>query len=381
RAATNPEPPAPITATSAFKRYKDLLLPDLPDEKIVTLYEGDTPLYRPTQSLSSFFDIERVYMKHEGLNPTLSFKDRGMVSTISWANHIEAKYVICASSGDTSAAAAAYAAQSGHLKAVVLLPGGQITVEQLSQPIMSGALTLQLDADFDGCMDVIRGLVSKNYPIYLANSMNSFRIEGQKAIGIETLHQLRWKVPDWFIVPLGNAGNITAIGKGIQEIYELGIIDKLPRIAGIQVEAANPIYLSFLDNFTHFNPVKTKETVANAMRIGNPVSFKKAAKVVNYFNGVVEQVNDVEAMDAKAKVDATGIPVCPHSGVGIAGMMKMRNKGIIKRTDTVVVILPAHASKFTQSAVEYHSSEVAKYANPIKQLPATLEAVEAELKL
>ncbi|KPA16010.1 Threonine synthase 1 [Candidatus Magnetomorum sp. HK-1] len=365
----------------AFKRYKDVLLPDLPDEKIVTLYEGDTPLYRAVPSLSKFFDIDEVYLKHEGLNPTLSFKDRGMVSTISWANHIGAKYVICASTGDTSAAAAAYAAQSDYLKAVVLLPKGQITFEQLSQPIMSGALTLQLDSDFDGCMDVIRALVKKKYPIYLANSMNSFRVEGQKAIGIEMLHQLNWEVPDWIIVPLGNAGNITAIGKGIREIYELGIIDRQPRIAGIQVEAANPIYLSYKEGFAHFHPVKTKDTVANAMRIGNPVSFKKAAAIVRDFGGVVEQVGDEEAMDAKAKVDATGVPICPNSGVGVAGMINMRRKGIIKKTDKVVVALAAHASKFSQPAVEYHKDENSKFGNQVKQLPATLEAVESELNL
>jgi len=210
---------------AAFLRYKDFLLPDLPDEKVISLDEGDTPLYKTTKNVQEYFGIKNLLLKHEGMNPTLSFKDRGMVAGVSWANHLGMKMVACASTGDTSASMAAYAAHSGKMKSLVLLPEGKISFEQLSQPIASGSITLGLRTDFDGCMKTVQQL-TKKHNIYLLNSMNSIRIEGQKAIGIETLHQLNWKVPDWFVIPVGNAGNISALGKAIRELYELGVIKK-----------------------------------------------------------------------------------------------------------------------------------------------------------
>jgi threonine synthase len=286
--------------------------------------------------------------------------------------------VACASTGDTSASMSAYAAR-GDLKRVVLLPEGKISFEQLSQPISSGAMTLGLDTDFDGCMKIVQELTEK-HPIYLLNSMNSFRIEGQKAIGIEALHQLEWEVPDWFVIPVGNAGNISALGKGLRELKELGVIDKLPRLAGVETESANPLYISYKDGWADLKPVTAKKTVASAIQIGNPVSFKKARRELKETNGVMEQVSDKEIMDAKAVVDSTGIPICPNSGTAMAGLKKLVDAGTIKKSDKVVVILTAHGAKFSQAIIDYHKSS-AKYANKPKSLPAKLESVAKALEL
>lgn len=364
----------------AFLRYKDILLPDLPDDKLITLNEGDTPLYKANNKLREFFGVDKLFIKHEGMNPTLSFKDRGMVAGVSWANFLDVNIVACASTGDTSASMAAYAASSENMKGVVLLPEGKISFEQLSQPISSGATTLGLDTDFDGCMELVQELTVK-HPIYLLNSMNSFRIEGQKAIGIETLHQLDWKVPDWFVIPVGNAGNISALGKGLRELHDLGIIDKIPRLVGVEAEAANPLYISYKEDWAELKPVTAKPTVASAIRIGNPVSFKKAKRELIHFNGVMEQVSEKEIMDAKAVVDAAGIPICPNSGTAMAGLKKLVDNNIIKKDETVVAICTAHGAKFSKAIINYHKDEKSKYANRPKSLPATLEAVEEALEL
>ena len=196
----------------AFYRYQSILFPSLPKASIISLKEGDTPLYDVSNSFPNFGSFK---LKHEGLNPTLSFKDRGMVAGVSWANYLGCKHVICASTGDTSAAMAAYAGSMADMQGIVLLPKGKVSPEQLAQAITYGALTVGIECDFDGCMRLVQAL-TKKHSIYLLNSMNSVRIEGQKAIGIETLHQLNWKVPDWFIIPVGNAGNISALGKGLR---------------------------------------------------------------------------------------------------------------------------------------------------------------------
>jgi threonine synthase len=363
----------------AFFRYKDVLLPDLPDNKVISLEEGDTPLYKANNKLKEFFGVDNLYLKHEGMNPSLSFKDRGMVAGVSWANFLGVDIVACASTGDTSASMSAYAANSENLKGVVLLPEGKISFEQLSQPISSGATTLGLDTDFDGCMKLVQELTEK-HPIYLLNSMNSFRIEGQKAIGIEMLHQLDWKVPDWIVIPVGNAGNVSALGKGLRELKELGVIDKLPRLAGVETEGANPLYVSYKNDWAELEPVTAKKTVASAIQIGNPVSFKKAKRELKESNGVMEQVSDKEIMDAKAVVDSTGIPICPNSGTAMAGLKKLVDNGVIKKSDKVAVILTAHGAKFSQAIIDYHKSN-AKFANKPKSLPANLGAIEKALNL
>jgi len=364
-------------AEIAFTRYKSLLFPSLPDASLITLSEGDTPLYDVTKSFPQFNSLK---LKHEGMNPTLSFKDRGMVAGVSWANYLGCENVIGASTGDTSAAMAAYAGSAQNMKGIVLLPKGKISPEQLAQPISFGALTVGIETDFDGCMKLVQELTEK-HNIYLLNSMNSVRIEGQKAIGIETLHQLNWEVPDWFVIPVGNAGNISALGKGLRELYELGIIDKLPRLAGVQTESASPLFKSFLNGYSKLVPQKAQPTKASAIQIGDPVSYRKAIRELKHFDGVVESITETDLMDWKAQIDRLGISICPNSAVAVAGAMKLRDAGIIKQNEDVVVIITAHGSKFSNTAVEYHQDERNKFANQTRGVIPELSELERILKL
>jgi len=362
---------------SAFYRYQDILFPSMPKENIISLYEGDTPLYDVSYDFPNFKSLK---LKHEGMNPTLSFKDRGMVAGVSWANALGCRHVICASTGDTSAAMAAYAGASPNMKGIVLLPKGNISPEQLAQAITYGALTVEIETDFDGCMKLVQELTDK-HSIYLLNSMNSIRIEGQKAIGIETLHQLDWKVPDWFIIPVGNAGNISALGKGLRELYSLGIIDKLPRLAGVQTDGASPLYESYKNKFSDLVPQKAKPTKASAIQIGNPVSFKKAVRELQHFDGVVESVSETELMDWKAQIDSLGISICPNSAVSVSGAMKLRNSGVINKQDNVVAILTAHGSKFSNTAVKYHDNNTNQFANKMLIIKPSIDELERTLEL
>ena len=361
----------------AFRRYQAVIFPSLPEDKLITLFEGDTPLYDISPKFPQFGSL---HLKHEGLNPTLSFKDRGMVSGVSWANHLGCENVICASTGDTSAAMAAYAGAAPNMKGIVLLPNGKISPEQLAQPISFGALTVGIETDFDGCMKLVQQLTEK-HNIYLLNSMNSVRIEGQKAIGIETLHQLNWEVPDWFVIPVGNAGNISALGKGLRELYELSIIDKLPRLAGIQTEGASPLYESYKNGFSELVPQQAQPTKASAIQIGDPVSYKKAIRELKYFDGIVEIVSETELMDWKVQIDRLGISICPNSAVAVAGAMKLRDAGLIKQKEEVVVILTAHGSKFSNTSVDYHKNSVNNFANQTLTIEPLLEDLERTLKL
>ncbi|HOK40307.1 MAG TPA: threonine synthase [bacterium] len=362
---------------SGVWRFFELILPDLPFDKIISLYEGDTNLAY-SKKLNELYDAKYLHIKLEGENPTLSFKDRGMTAGVSWANFLGVKAVACASTGDTSAAMAAYAANS-NMKGIVLMPENKVSFEQLSQPISYGALTLALKTDFDGCMKLVKELCKRN-DIYLLNSMNSFRIEGQKAIMFELIQQLEWNVPDWVVVPVGNAGNISALGKALKEFYELGIITKIPRLAGIQIENANPLYNSYKNNWAELEPVKAKETFASAIRIGEPVSFKKAVSVLKWTNGVVEQVSEQELMDAMVEVDKCGISICPNSGTAVAGYKKLRAKNIIKKEDLVVIISTAHGLKFSQLKINYHQKKYKEIltdkANQPISLEPTIEAIE-----
>ena len=361
----------------AFRRYQAVIFPSLPEDKLITLFEGDTPLYDIS---SKFPQFGSLHLKHEGLNPTLSFKDRGMVSGVSWANHLGCENVICASTGDTSAAMAAYAGAAPNMKGIVLLPKGKISPEQLAQPVSFCALTIGIETDFDGCMKLVQQLTEK-HNIYLLNSMNSVRIEGQKAIGIETLHQLNWEVPDWFVIPVGNAGNVSALGKGLRELYELSIIDKLPRLAGIQTEGASPLYESYKNGFSELVPQQAQPTKASAIQIGDPVSYKKAIRELKYFDGVVEIVSETELMDWKAQIDRLGISICPNSAVAVAGAMKLRDAGLIKQKEEVVVILTAHGSKFSNTSFEYHKNSANQFANQTHTIPPNLENLESALNL
>lgn len=364
---------------SGVWRYHELILPDLPAAEIVTVGEGHTGLYRRS-AIDRFVGAATTYIKHEGENPTLSFKDRGMTAGVSWAKHVGARRVACASTGDTSAAMACYAA-AAELPALVLLPENKISIEQLAQPIVYGARVLALQTDFDGCMGVVKQLTDDG-EIYLLNSMNPFRIEGQKAIGIETLHQLDWQVPDWFVIPVGNAGNISALGKGLLELHELGLISRLPRLAGVQVRAANPLYSSFREGFRQRHRITAQPTIASAIRIGDPVSFDKARAVLQRLDGVVTEVSDEEAMEAKAAADAAGVNICPNSGVAVAGARRLREEGVIEAGASVAMIATAHGCKFASTTLPYHTAAAGRggYRNPPRVTAPTVEAVRAALR-
>lgn len=363
---------------SGVWRYHELILPDLPADDIVSVGEGGTGLYR-RKAIDRYLGVAEAYVKHEGENPTLSFKDRGMTAGVSWAKHVGAKRVACASTGDTSAAMACYAA-AAEIPGIVLLPRNKVSIEQLAQPISYGARVLALETDFDGCMRVVQQLTDDG-EIYLLNSMNPFRIEGQKAIGIEALHQLDWQVPDWFVIPVGNAGNISALGRGLMQLHQLGLIDRLPRLAGVQVDAANPVFTAYRGGFAERCRMTARPTVASAIRIGDPVSFDKAVDVIKRLHGVVTEVSDEATMDAKAACDAAGVHICPNSGVAVAGARRLREEGVIAAGDSVVVIATAHGAKFASTTLPYHTDAASKgsYRNPPHITEPTVEAVRRAL--
>jgi threonine synthase len=283
--------------------------------------------------------------------------------------------VACASTGDTSAALAVYCAAAG-IQSIVLLPKGKISVAQLIQPIANGSLVLSLDTDFDGCMAVVQE-ITKDETIYLANSMNSLRIEGQKTVGIEICQQFEWKLPDVIIIPGGNLGNVSALGNGLLMMKDLGLVDTLPRIVVAQAERANPLYRSYLKNFETFEPIHAEKTLANAIQIGNPVSIQKAIRTLKQFNGIVEQASEQELADAAALGDTFGMFNCPHTGVALAALIKLIKAGKIDKSERVVVISTAHGLKFTEFKVRYHEDRLRDYGVAPRHANRPVE-VEAE---
>lgn len=358
---------------------REWVLPGIPREHIVSLGEGASTLFSG-QQLSKAFGHDELHVKLCGNSHTGSFKDLGMTVLVSQVNHMIQKgapirAIACASTGDTSAALAAYAAYAGILS-VILLPKNKISLAQLMQPIANGSLVLALETDFDGCMEIVQQLTEEK-SIYLANSMNSLRIEGQKTVGIEVAQQLGWQLPDWFIIPGGNLGNVSALGAGLKMLYELGLVNSLPRIAVAQAEAANPLYLSYKKNFADFNAITAGETQASAIRIGNPVSVKKAIHTLKEFNGVVEQASEAELADAAALGDRGGLLVDPHTGVALAAFQKLKKNGVIKNNDSVCVISTAHGLKFADFKINYHSpASTALHKNLPVDLAASVSAVK-----
>ena len=366
---------------SGVWRYKEMIYPDVPNDMVVSRPEGNTNLYR-TPKLAAWAGVETLYLKHEGENPTGSFKDRGMTGGVTQARVLGIQRVSCASTGNTSASLAAYAAWAG-LEGIVFFQNKQIASGKLAQAIAYGATGIQVDADFDRNLELVRQ-VAESLGIYVLNSINPFRLEGQKSIMIEVIQQLRWQVPDWIVVPGGNLGNTSAFGKGLHELYEIGIIDHLPRIAVIQAEGANPLYRSYQNGLTSLEPMHA-ETVATAIKIGNPVNFKKAVRTLNWTNGVVEEVSDQEIMDAKAMIDRQGLGCEPASACSLVGVQKLVRKGIIKPQETVVGILTGHVLKDPEAVLQYHKDELEgihpRYANKLYQSEATVEALSAILEM
>jgi threonine synthase len=360
---------------------KEWVCPQVADENVVSMFEGHSNLFR-AKMLGVRLGVPDLWVKLCGNSHTGSFKDLGMTVLISVVKQMLAdgapiKAVACASTGDTSAALAAYAAAAG-IPAIVLLPRGKVSIEQLIQPIANGATVLSLDTDFDGCMRIVQQL-TEDPTIYLANSMNSLRMEGQKTVGIEIVQQLDWEVPDWIVIPSGNLGNISALAKGLQMMKDLGLIDHLPRLAAAQAEHANPLYRSFQTEFETFEPVRAQKTLASAIQIGDPVSYERAVKALRTFDGVVEQASEEELANAAVLADQTGLYACPHTGVALAALAKLIDKGTIKSNERVVVISTAHGLKFSRFKVDYHSQALegitTKYSNPPVELPAELGAV------
>ena len=280
--------------------------------------------------------------------------------------------VACASTGDTSAALGAYCAAAG-IPSVVLLPKDKVSIAQLVQPLANGALVLSLDTDFDGCMTIVQE-ITKEKRIYLANSMNSLRIEGQKTVAIEIVQQFDWEVPDWIVIPGGNLGNVHALGQGFVMMEELGLINKLPRICLAQAERANPLYRSFQDDFKTFEPVTARPTLAMAIQIGNPVSVKRAIRTLQRFNGVVEQATEQELADEAARADRTGMFNCPHTGVALAALRKLVDRKVIRSGERVVVLSTANGLKFADQKAAYHMGALEgikpTYRNKPVELPA-----------
>ncbi len=360
---------------------KEWVCPDLDNDNIVSMYEGHTNLYW-AQRLGQQIGVSDLWVKLCGNSHTGSFKDLGMTVLVSvvkqmMANGAPIQAVACASTGDTSAALAAYCAAAG-IQSIVFLPRNKVSAAQLIQPIANGALVLSLDTDFDGCMAIVKE-VTKDNTIYLANSMNSLRIEGQKTVGIEIVQQFDWEVPDWIVIPVGNLGNISALGKGLLLMKELGLISKLPRLLAAQSERANPFYLSYLTGFKSLVPIVAQKTLASAIQIGNPVSYERAEKVMRQFEGIVEQATEHELADAAARADLTGMYACPHTGVALAALFKLVERGEIKSQDRVVVISTAHGLKFTGFKTGYHEGALeqvdAVRRNPPIELPPDVGAV------
>jgi len=361
---------------------KELVCPYVSDDNVVSLFEGNSNLFW-AERLGRELGLKDLWIKLCGNSHTGSFKDLGMTVLVSVVKQMindgkNISAVACASTGDTSAALAAYCAAAG-IPAIVFLPKNKVSLAQLIQPIANNAIVLSLDTDFDGCMEIVKEVTADNQ-IYLANSMNSLRVEGQKTVGIEIVQQFDWNVPDVIIIPGGNLGNVSALGKGFLMMEKLGIINKRPRIVVAQAQKANPLYRSYMTGYEKFEPVQAQKTLASAIQIGNPVSYEKAVAVLKEFNGIVEEASEEELADAAARGDKTGMFNCPHTGVALAALIKLVKRGEIKSTEKVVVVSTAHGLKFTEFKQGYHEGTIedvsSRYANRPIDLPANVDAVK-----
>jgi threonine synthase len=370
---------------SGVWRFRDLLpILDEP-QNAVTLREGNTPLYVLPQS-SRNLNLPMLYAKHQGMNPTGSFKDTGMTAALSVARERGYTWVACASTGNTSAAMAAYAARAG-MRSLVLIPEGKISWGKLSQAMDYGALTLQLKTDFDGCVRILAEVV-REAPVYLLNSVNPYRLEGQKTPAFEIAEHLNWDVPDHLIVPGGNLANSSALGKGFLEMKHLGLTTRVPLISVIQAEGANPLYCSFLASGGESLDPVVAETRASAIRIGNPASWRKAVRIIRETGGFCEQVSEAEIALAKAEIGREGIGCEPASAVTLAGLKKMVRAGKVQSNESVVLVLTGHTLKDAEYTIDFQrgellrpdeigdaTSEIEALQRPARVLDATVSAV------
>jgi len=372
---------------SGVWRFREIL-PEIAKEQIITIREGNTPVYQLPHCATSA-GVKQLYAKHQGMNPTGSFKDTGMTVAASFARQAGYKWVACASTGNTSASMAAYAARGG-LYSLVLIPDGKISWSKLSQSLDCGAITCQLKTDFDGCVRVLNEVVQR-MPVYLLNSVNPYRVEGQKTAAFELLEHFGWEPPDHIIVPGGNLANSSAIGKALREMKQLGFISRLPKISVIQAEGANPLVRTIRETGgENLVPVHA-DTMATAIRIGNPASWKKALRVIRESEGTVEQVSEIEIALAKAEIGAEGIGCEPASAVTLAGLKKLVMKGFVKPNESVVLVLTGHVLKDSEYTLKFHRGDLFAEApfekeshvlKPQQRAPLSLEPnVEAVIEL
>jgi threonine synthase len=375
---------------SGVWRFRELLPAPAAAQQVVTLREGNTPLYELPQS-SRATGVVRLYAKHQGMNPTGSFKDAGMTVAATFARQAGFRWVACASTGNTSASMAAYAARAG-MRSLVLVPDGKISWSKLSQALDYGALTCQLRTDFDGCLRLLQELV-RQAPVYQLNSINPFRLEGQKTLALELLEQLDWQPPDHIVVPGGNLGNSSAIGKALLEMLDLGLIPRLPKLSVIQAEGANALVRTLREaGGKHLVSVQA-ETRATAIRIGNPASWQKAVKVLQATGGACDEVSEVEIAQAKAEIGAEGIGCEPASAVTLAGLKKLLRGGFVKPDETVVLVLTGNLLKdpdftmklhrgelFHGSAHQQENASLNSFRHPPVVLDANLDAVVRTLE-
>ena len=352
-------------------RYRSFM-PIHETSKLVTLSEGGTGLHQ-SQRLSEELGLKSLFVKNEGENPTGSFKDRGMTVGVTKAVELGARHVICASTGNTSASLAAYAARAG-IKCTVLIPSGKIAYGKLSQAMIHGAKVLQVRGNFDEALEFVLKLAEKHKDIYLLNSINPFRVEGQKSLGFEICEQLNNEVPDRIVIPVGNAGNISAVWKGLTEFYNLGLIKKMPKMTGIQAAGSAPIAQAIKSNSDKIVPIENPETIATAIRIGAPVSWKKAVNAIRESGGTAETVTDEEILDAqKILARVEGIFVEPASASSIAGLKKLIKSGVIDKNERVVCITTGHGLKDPDTAIKQSEKPV--------EVDAEISAIERALGL
>ena len=358
---------------------KEMVLPELADKSIVSLGEGNSPLIK-SDRFAKHLGIDEIYIKQCGTSHTGSFKDLGMTVLVSMVNQIRShiRAVACASTGDTSAALSAYCAAAG-IPSIVFLPKDKVSIAQLIQPVANNAITISIDTDFDGCMKIVQE-ITRDSSIYLANSMNSLRVEGQKTISFEIVQQLGWTVPDFVVVPGGNLGNVSAIGSGFLLLRELGMIDRLPRLVCAQTERANPLYRAYREGFADLLPVTAGSTYATAIQIGNPVSFGKAVRALKATNGIVEQASEGELVNATAEVDRFGFFNDPQTGVALASTMKLVKSRMIPASSKVVVISTAHGLKFAEFKTRFHQGCLPEVNPNLQNLPIDVPADAAAVR-
>lgn len=365
--------PRTLTAAHAWRsgvwRFGELVMPGTATP--LSWPEGNTPLVA-RDAVRAYAGVGQLLLKHEGMNPSGSFKDRGMTAALTHAVQLRASAVACASTGNTAASLAAYAAQAG-LRAFVFVPAGKVAGGKLAQAVAYGARVLLVRGDFDECLALARA-ASRELGVYLANSVNPWRIEGQKTITFELLEQLGWRAPDWIALPGGALGNTAALGKALREAHALGLIDRTPRILTVQAAGAAPFARAFDGGFATHTPVKA-ETVATAIRIGDPASWDRAVRAIRETDGVVAAVTDDAILDAKAVIDSAGVGCEPASAAGLAGVRALRERGAIATEATVACIVTGHLLKDSDTVNAFHASDAPR-ANHTVTIDADLRAVE-----